>query len=147
MSPDLNAVRICAFGCGTTWTSPPPLVSVLNPCPLRYQRRAMSWVPLSCGSEIFLPLRSDALVIDLSTTRNAPPDVVPATTWAPPLVKELVAGPGPMNDASMAPLSRAVVAAGPALKTEGLSVTLLPRSLAKSPLWTPYTAGPWVTLG
>ena len=84
------------------------------------------------------------------TTRYAPPDVAPAMIRiAAPLdlAKALIAGFGPMNVASIAPLRSAYDAAGPALKDETSNVTPGPRALAKMPLSTPTIADAWVTLG
>src|SRR6266508_1920831 len=77
ISPALNSSRVCAFSWLTTCTSPPPCVSVLNPCPASQLRSATSWVLPSCGVAIFLPRRPWASVMSGRTISRAPPEVAP----------------------------------------------------------------------
>lgn len=99
MSPVAKVCRVCAFSCGTMWTSPPPLVSVLRPFSCSQWRSATSWVLPSCGVAIFLPLRSSTVLISGLTTRKTPPEAAPAMmliALPPDLDHALMAGFGPM---------------------------------------------------
>ena len=107
-------------------------------------------VPISIGEAIVLPARSSGLVIASSTTRNAPPDAVPATMRiASPsdCANALIAGLGPMNDASIASEKIASTASGPALKVVRSSVTLSPSASSMRPPSVPTSAGACVTFG
>ena len=149
MSPCWNdCTTVPLSGPGTILTSPPPFVSVARPFCFNQERSATSWVLPSDGDPTFLPLRSAAVLISGFTTRNAPPEAVPATMrMAAPfdLLYALMAGFGPTNEASMLLEKSASTAFGPALNTLVFSVTLAPSALANSPSWSPIIAGAWVT--
>ena len=88
-----------------------------------------------------MPLRSAAELMSGETTRAAPLSVAPATIRMESpldLTKELMAGLGPMKVASMAPESRASIAAGPALKVL-VSSLVSPSADWKVPLATPVS--------
>src|SRR5664279_1196437 len=130
-------------------TSAPPVVCVFNPLSSNHFRNATSWVPPNCGVARVFPTRSDGPLISGLTTSAAPLFVAPATIrMASPLdlAKALIAGFGPMYVASMAPDSRASMAAGPALKVL-VSSLVSPSAAWKVPSFTPSTAEAWVTFG
>jgi len=103
----------------------------------------------SCGLATVLPLRSPALLIDLATTKYAPPDADPDTTRTPlsSWVQAVMVGFGPMNAASSAPAWIAVSSSVPELNVFSWRSTLEPSFLAKMLLSTPTMAEAWVTLG
>ena len=91
-------LSVVALSWGRMDTSPPPVVSVLRPCDFSQVRSATSWVLPSCGDATTLPLRSAALLIDLLTTKYAPPDAEPETIFTPlfSFVHAVIVGLGPM---------------------------------------------------
>src|SRR5690242_965200 len=118
IEPAWNACRVVALSCGTTDTSPPPVVVVLYPWLFSHVRSATSCVLPSCGLASFVPLSWLGLVIEGFTTRNAPPDASPEMILiAVPcdFCHALIAGLGPTYVASRPPERSAFTASGPAL--------------------------------
>ena len=149
MLPAWNEASDVALSCGTILTSPPPLVSVLRPFDFNQLRSDTSCVFPSCGEATVLPFRSAALLIDLSTTKYAPPDAAPETILTPlsSCVHAVIVGFGPMYAASRAPAWIAVSSSVPLLKVFNCRSTFEPSAFLKMPLCTPTSAGAWVTLG
>ncbi len=102
----------------------------------------------SDGVARVFPAKSSTDWMSSLTTSAAPPDVVPAmirTASPSDCAKALIAGLGPMNVMSMAPLNIASTASVPALKVAVSSATS-PSSSWMKPFSTPTMAGAWVTL-
>ncbi len=85
------------------------------------------------------------------TTSEAPPEAAPEiTVMASPsdCVQPLTVGFGPMYWMSTASLNSAVTASGPALNSEGATLTSTSlRVVLRNPSWRATKAGAWVTFG
>jgi hypothetical protein len=123
--PAANRVSVVALAVGSMVTSPPPVTAVRKPFCLRKYRSATSWVLASCGVASVFPPSWATDVMEGLTMSSAPPVVAPAMIrsacpWL--LTYPLTAGAGPTYAASIAPVSRAEISSGPAVKTSVASL-------------------------